>query len=102
MTRSLLLTALCAFMAAIGFFVIAGLLGAKDFGDMAYWDSPFGRGRHRGADLDPGGPQVVKTMAWDGDESLSARIPAHIVYTQGPQASVRVTGRRVSIATSAG
>jgi hypothetical protein len=38
------------------------------------------------------GPEVTRTMTWTGGDRLIVDAPADVVFTQGPVASVRVTG----------
>ena len=45
-------------------------------------------------DLDTGGPQSVRELVWDGDNKLEIHVPAIVTYTQGPNASVKISGPR--------
>ena len=96
MIRPLLLTALCAFLAALGFFSIAAATGGRQLS--AYlqthdfdWDSDDVEGG-------PGdGPQTVKILTWSGGDSLKVLVPATVHYTQGPTTSLGVTGPKGTV-----
>lgn len=45
-------------------------------------------------DLDTSGPQSERELAWDGDDKLEIHIPAIVTYTQGADATVKVSGPR--------
>jgi hypothetical protein len=94
MIRPLLLTALCAFLAAIGFFSIAAATGGSRLGQ--FLES----GNYYGDDddsRDSDGPQTVKILTWDGGDSLTVMIPATVHYTQGPTTSLGVTGPKGTV-----
>jgi uncharacterized protein involved in outer membrane biogenesis len=38
------------------------------------------------------GPRVTRTLAWTGGDRLQIEVPAEVVYLQGPEASVEVSG----------
>jgi hypothetical protein len=95
-TRSLLLTGLCAFLAAVGFFTLAAMFGAKDFRGM-FGEDGFHRHGRWDRNVEAGGPEVVKTLAWGGGDELRITVPGHIVYTQGPESSIRITGPRGTV-----
>ena len=40
------------------------------------------------------GPDVSRTLAWTGSDTLSVEIPAEVTYVQGAQAGVTVTGAK--------
>jgi hypothetical protein len=97
MIRALLLTALCAFLAAIGFFSIAAATGGGEIGRYLQtndwnWDSD-----DHGPPVPGGGPQTVKILTWTGGDSLKVRIPATVHYTQGPMTSLAITGPKGTI-----
>jgi len=97
MMRALLLTALCAFLAAIGFFSIAAATGGREFGKYLGghdfdWDSD-----DHGPPVSGAGPQTVKILTWSGGDSLRVRIPATVHYTQGPMTSLAVTGPKGTV-----
>lgn len=90
MTRSLLFTALCAFLAAIGFFVLAAVFGARDFG--RHFSHDFNWSWSDRSDAGAGGPETAKTLVWSGEDELSVHIPAVITFTQGPDNNVVIKG----------
>jgi hypothetical protein len=95
MIRPLLLTALCAFLAAIGFFSIAAAIGGSQIGKFMHspgnydWDSDDNDSRD--------GPPTVKILTWSGSDTLTVMIPATIHYTQGPTTSLGVTGPKRTV-----
>ena len=38
------------------------------------------------------GPDVTRTLAWEGAERLSVDMPAEVAFVQGAEAGVRITG----------
>jgi hypothetical protein len=48
----------------------------------------------RGGELPP---DVTRTLAWDGDDRLVLDLPAEVIYIQGAQAGVKVTGQPSAI-----
>ncbi len=100
MIKPLLITSLCAFLAAAGFFSLAAASGVAHGGG-EFWknlddydfDSDDGDGRR----LSGAGPQTTRTLAWPGGDLLEVAIGADVVYTQGPVASVTVTGPRTTV-----
>jgi hypothetical protein len=43
------------------------------------------------------GPRVTRTLAWTGGDSLDVHVPAEVVYVQGDEASVEVSGSRSQV-----
>ncbi|HYC69500.1 GIN domain-containing protein [Brevundimonas sp.] len=43
------------------------------------------------------GPRVSRTLAWTGGDRLEIRVPAEVVYVQGAEASVEVSGVRSQV-----
>lgn len=98
MIKPLLITSLCAFLAAAGFFSLAAASGvAHGQGDfwrnMEHWDFDSGDGRRVNGD----GPLTTRTIPWPGGEKLEVAIGADVSYTQGPAASIVATGPKGAV-----
>lgn len=96
MIRALLLTALCAFLAAVGFFSIAAATGGAGLGQYLANDFDWDSDDH-GPAISGAGPQTVKILTWSGGDELKVRIPATVHYTQGPMISLAVTGPKGTV-----
>jgi hypothetical protein len=109
MTRVLAMVAVVGFILSIACFAAAtGLAGGPvRFSDWGHrfghdgvvgWDG--GRSVHRhhrhGRDDDDdradAGPQAARELAWSGGDRLDINVPADVEYTQGPKASLSVSG----------
>jgi len=95
MTRPLLITAVCSFVAAVVCFSLAWTLGGFSWErwrfDNRDWffDAP----RHYdGPPVDGGGPDVTRTLDWTGDDELTVAAPADVVYVQGPAGKIVIKG----------
>lgn len=98
MIKPLLITSLCAFVAAAGFFSLAAASGvAHGNGDfwrnMEHWDFDNGDGPRVNGD----GPTTTRTLAWPGGEKLEVAIGADVTYTQGPNAGIVATGPKGAV-----
>jgi hypothetical protein len=92
MTRAMLLTSLCAFLAAVLLFGLS--LVALD----ARSASLCGDGSCRiwlpwsARDIPVDNTPASRDLAWTGGDTLRIAVPADVQFTQGPVASIRVTG----------
>lgn len=86
MIKPLLITSLCAFLAAAGFF---SLSAASAVAHGSRFPDNISFGGDRG---DSDGPQTTRTIPWPGGDTLEVSIGADVQYTQGPVASLTVTG----------
>ena len=98
MIKPLLITSLCAFLAAAGFFSLAAASGvAHGNGDfwrnLEHWDFDSGDGPR----IEGGGPVTTRTLAWPGGETLEIAIGADVEYTQGSAASIVATGPKGAV-----
>lgn len=97
MIKPLLITSLCAFLAAAGFFSLAAASGVAH-GDGAFW-----RNFDRMGDDDDGmrvngeGPTTSRTLTWTGGDKLEIAVSADVKYTQGPVASIVATGPKGTV-----
>lgn len=97
MIKPLLITSLCAFLAAVGFFSLAAA-SAVAHGDSTFWQNlEHWDSNSAGPGLRGGGPQTVRTLTWPGGDTLEVAIGADVIYTQGPVASVTVTGPKTTV-----
>jgi hypothetical protein len=95
MIKSLLLTALCAFLAAAGFFSLAAASGvAHGGGD--FWKN-FEHYDGDGRRLSGDGPTTTRSLTWTGGDTLEVAIGADVKYTQGPVASIVATGPKGAV-----
>ena len=89
MTRPLLLTAALGIVASIACFAIAFSLGGFKMHD---WLIHLDDGGYSGPRVFGGGPTVTRNLTWTGGDALTLAAPADVVFTQGPDAKVTVTG----------
>ncbi len=99
MIKPLLITSLCAFLAAAGFFSLAAASGVAHGGNN-FWQNlehfdpdPDSDDRGRRSD----GPVTTRTIPWTGGDTLEVSIGADVQYTQGPVANLTVTGRKTAV-----
>lgn len=94
MTRPILLTAALGFVACIACFVIAFALGGFSWKHwLIEFDTDHKAARHF---IDGGGPTVTRALTWTGGKQLILAAPVDVVFTQGPDAKVDVTGPKGS------
>jgi hypothetical protein len=43
------------------------------------------------------GPQMTRTLAWPGGDTLGVSVGAHVRYTQGPNTGLVATGRKATV-----
>jgi hypothetical protein len=91
MIKPLLITSLCAFLAAAGFFSLAAASGVAHGGNP--WNS-FG---FRGDRIEGEGPHTTRTIPWPGGDTLEVNIGADVRYVQGPNTGLTVTGRKSTV-----
>jgi len=95
MIRPLLIVAVCALVASVVCFTIAGFFGGFEF---RQWRDAFGDDHEfRGPPIVGDGPTVTRQLAWDGDDELAISAPVEVDYTQGPAAGVTVTGPQAAV-----
>lgn len=97
MIRTLLIIAGAAFVLALATLGGAAAIGGRDLANHGWtWTLHDRDGdtvrfeRENGARA----PDVSKTLAWTGDKSLVLELSADVIYVQGPQAGVVITGRQ--------
>jgi hypothetical protein len=95
--RPLLITALCAFLAAVGFFGAAAALAGPDIRKLVNEYGVDFDDDYAGSPAAGGGPEVARTLAWDGDDELSVQVPATVHYTQGPAVSLAIKGPKGTV-----
>ncbi len=92
MIKPLLITSLCAFLAAAGFFSLAAASGVAHGGNK--WSNfDFMSGDR----IEGDGPQTTKSIAWPGGDTLEVSIGADVRYVQGPNTGLVVTGRKSTV-----
>lgn len=92
MTRKLLAFSGIALVIAIGCVAGAGYLVRHDYGTWSVSNTgPFSQFRHV---RDQAPPSLVtsKSLTWNGGNRLEVNLPGRVDFTQGPQASVQVSG----------
>ena len=89
MTRKLLVIAGLGALTCFICLTIAHALGGPELDDanIGWWG-----GHERGPAVAGDGPQVTRTMAWTGGDSLTVNVVADVTYTQGPMAKMTVAG----------
>ncbi len=97
MIRTLLIIAAAALVLAIVAIGGAFALGGSDLKQNGWtWTFVNDEGRHggvRGGPSEPA-PQISRTLAWTGRESLTVAAPVHVTYVPGDEAGVSITGPR--------
>lgn len=98
MTKPLLLTSLCAFVAAIAFFtlslgVLASGAGSHSWKDVAKGEDWFDGGHYVSGE----GPDTTRDLPWAGGDKLTVSIPANVHFTQGPVGSVHISGQQGAV-----
>lgn len=91
MIKPLLITSLCAFLAAAGFFSLSAA-SAVAHGSSFPGNISFGGDRIEGE-----GPETTRTIAWPGGDTLEVSIGADVRYVQGPNTGLMVTGRKTTV-----
>lgn len=92
MIKPLLITSLCAFLAAAGFFSLAVASG------VAHGGNPWNNMGFMSPDrIDGEGPQTTRTIPWPGGDTLEVSIGADVRYVQGPNTGLVITGRKTTV-----
>lgn len=92
MTRTLLVIVGLGALTSLVCFAIAHALGGPDWERTVWW------GRHdRGPAIAADGPEVTRTLAWAGGDSLTVNVGATVDYTQGPETKVTVVGPKGAV-----
>lgn len=91
LSRSLLIVGGSGVGLALICFVAARSLGP--IGGLGWPDGDgMGHDFFRGPTIDGGGASVTRKFEWSGEDELQVHIPATVIYTQGPETSLEVTG----------
>jgi hypothetical protein len=88
MTRPLLIIAACGLLVSIACFASVAALGGISFDN----ENGIGPDIFGGRSAEGGGPQATRELVWGGGEALTINVPATVTYTQGPVASLTITG----------
>lgn len=90
MVRTLLIVAAAGFVLMLIAFGGAAALGGPEL-LRGGWQIELG---DRDGDSSVGwsGPSIDRTLDWDGSDTLTIALPAHVTFTQGDEASVVVSG----------
>jgi hypothetical protein len=91
MIKPLLITSLCAFLAAAGFFTLSAASA------VAHGSSFPGNISFMGDRIEGEGPQTTKTIPWPGGDTLEVSLGADVRYVQGPNTGLVVTGRKTTV-----
>lgn len=97
MIKPLLITSLCAFLAAAGFFSLAVASGVAHGGNEFWRNFDDFDSNDRRERISGDGPQTTRTLAWPGGDSLEISVRADVKYTQGPVGSLTVTGPKGAV-----
>lgn len=96
MIRTLLIVAGASLVLCVAAFAGAGALGGSDLREHG-WTWTFKDNDHggsvrmeRGDQADQ--PEVTRDIAWTGGDSLEVDMPGQVVFTQGPDVKMTVTG----------
>lgn len=99
MIKPLLITSLCAFLAAAGFFSLAAASGVAH-GNGEFWKNfdRIGDDDDDGMRVNGEGPTTTRTLTWTGGDKLEIQMGgADVQYTQGPVASIVATGAKGTV-----
>lgn len=98
MIKPLLITSLCAFLAAAGFFSLAAASGVAHGGGN-FWQNLDNLSVRPDEDRRDrrDGPVVTRTIPWTGGDTLEVSLGADVQYTQGPVANLTVTGGKSAV-----
>jgi hypothetical protein len=97
MIKPLLITSLCAFLAAAGFFSLAVASGVAHGGNDFWRNFEDFDSDNRGPRVSGDGPQTTRTLIWPGGDTLVIAVRADVKYTQGPVGSLTVTGSKGAV-----
>lgn len=97
MIKPLLITSLCAFLAAAGFFSLAVASGVAHGGNDFWRNFEDFDSDSRGPRVSGEGPQTTRTIPWPGNDTLVVAVRADIQYTQGPVGSLTVSGSKGAV-----
>lgn len=94
MIRTFLIIAGAALVLCLASLAGAAAIGGKEFADRGYtWtftDSDGDRLRVERAEAE--GPTVSRTLEWAGGDTLNVDMPGNVIFTQGSELKVEVTG----------
>lgn len=93
LSRSLLIVGGSGVGLALVCFIAAHALGPLSVGGSNAWDFNGGRG----PSVEGGGPATTRTLDWKGGDTLTLKLPADVIFTQGSPAKVEVTGPARSV-----
>jgi|GEM_PF-125331 len=104
MTRVLVIIAVVGFVLATVCFAGVAALGGRDLAGIG-WFFPWAHGDWNwdwdpdedGPRRDFNGPTTTREIAWRGGNEIQIAIPADVVFTQGPNAKLTITGPKDAV-----
>lgn len=109
MIRNLTIIAVASFVLAVGCFAGAAAFGGRDLAK-GHWTMPMNWRVHVDEandtfSIEPGdhlvsqdaSPEISRTVAWTGADSLQLDVPAEVTFTQGPQPGMVITGPKAIV-----
>lgn len=97
MTRLLLIVSGCGLLVSVAALMTAAMLGPFSFRPQGGVFGDFGPDWTSGETVEGGGAQTTRTLAWTGGDELTLRVPAEVIYTQGPEAKLEIIGPARSV-----
>ncbi|HZW15086.1 MAG TPA: DUF2807 domain-containing protein [Brevundimonas sp.] len=100
MIRTLLIITGASLVLCIAALGGAAALGGNDIarhgGNWTFWDDD-GDSHTVHFDRADRGPRVTRSLAWTGGDRLEIHVPADVIYVQGDEASVEVSGSQAQV-----